>query len=157
LVQPLEARAETALATNVQVEAGTPPQGARVLVVDDNVDSATGLAMLLQITGHDVRTANDGPLALEIAPDFRPEFVLLDIGLPGMNGYELARAFRRHPDLKEAVLVAISGYGQREDLKQSLAAGFDHHLLKPVELETLLPILDKPTSSALNSRLPNPY
>jgi PAS domain S-box-containing protein len=157
LVQPLEARAETALATNVQVEAGTPPHGARVLVVDDNVDSATGLAMLLQITGHDVRTANDGPLALEIAPDFRPEFVLLDIGLPGMNGYELARAFRRHPDLKEAVLVAISGYGQREDLKQSQAAGFDHHLLKPVELEDLLPILDKPTNSALNARLPNPY
>ena len=83
-----------------------------MLVVDDNVDAATTLAMLLQASGHDVRTAYDGPTALEAALDYRPNVVLLDIGLPGLNGFEVAKRLRQQPALQNAVLVAMTGYGQ---------------------------------------------
>ena len=113
----------------------------RVLVVDDSVDIAMGLAMLIETSGYEVKTAHEGPSALEIAREFRPEFVLLDIGLPGMNGYELAQAFQKEDVLREATLIAISGFGQHHDRERACAAGFDHHMLKPVDLEILLPIL----------------
>jgi CheY-like chemotaxis protein len=110
-------------------------------VVDDNVDIAMGLAMLIETSGCEVKTAHEGPSALQIAREFRPEFVFLDIGLPGMNGYELAQAFQKEDVLREATLIAISGFGQQHDRERARAAGFDHHLLKPVDLEILLPIL----------------
>ena len=113
----------------------------RVLVVDDSVDIAMGLAMLIETSGYEVKTAHEGPSALQIAREFRPEFVLLDIGLPGMNGYELAQAFKKEDALREATLIAISGLGQHHDRERARAAGFDHHMLKPVDLESLLPIL----------------
>ncbi len=113
----------------------------RVLVVDDNVDIALGLAMLLESSSHEVKTAHDGPSALEIARQFRPEFVVMDIGLPGMNGYELANAFQAEDVLRGATLIAISGFGQHHDRERARAAGFDHHMLKPVDLAMLLPIL----------------
>jgi len=113
----------------------------RVLVVDDNLDVALGLAMLIETSGYEVKTALEGPSALEIAREFRPEFVVMDIGLPGMNGYELAEAFRAEDVLRGATLIAISGFGQRHDHERARAAGFDHHMLKPVDLEILLPIL----------------
>ena len=94
-----------------------------MLVVDDNVDVAMGLAMLIEASGHEVKTAHDGSSALEIARDFRPAFVLLDIGLPRMNGYELARAFKNDPVLKKATLIAISGYGQHDDRERSSLGG----------------------------------
>jgi CheY-like chemotaxis protein len=105
----------------------------RVLVVDDNVDAADMLAELLKLDGHDVRTATSGPAALETVADFAPHVALLDIGLPGMNGYELARRLREQSHLAGITLVAVTGWGQREDRQQSQEAGFDHHLIKPVD------------------------
>jgi signal transduction histidine kinase/DNA-binding response OmpR family regulator len=112
-------------------------QALRVLVVDDNVDGADSLARLLKLGGHDVRMAHDGPGALAAADTFRPDAVVLDIGLPGMDGYEVARRLRAQTDIGAALLVAVTGYGRDEDRRRSLDAGFDHHLVKPVDVEAL--------------------
>ena len=113
----------------------------RVLVVDDNVDAAETLGMLMRATGHDVRTAHDGSTALEAALDYQPGVVVLDIGLPGLNGYEVAKRIRQNPILKNVVLVALTGYGQELDRETSLQAGFNHHLVKPARFEQLQKIL----------------
>ena len=113
----------------------------RVLVVDDNVDTAQTLAMLLKTSGHDVRTAHTGPAALEAAFDYRPNVMLLDIGLPGLNGYEVAKRIRQQPVLHAIVLVATTGYGQETDRQHSQEAGFDHHLVKPVDFAKVQQIL----------------
>jgi len=113
----------------------------RVLVVDDNVDTATSLELLLRDSGYDVRTAYDGPIALQAALDYRPNVVLLDIGLPGLDGYEVAKRIRQQPALQNAVLVAMTGYGQETDRQRSREAGFDHHLVKPVRFEQMQNIL----------------
>lgn len=113
----------------------------RVLVVDDNVDTAKSLEMLLRESGYDVRTAHDGSTALEAALDYRPNVVLLDIGLPGLNGYEVAKRMRQQPVLQNVVLVAITGYGQESDRQRAQAAGFDHHLAKPARFEQIQIIL----------------
>lgn len=118
-----------------------PATQLRVLVVDDNRDSAESMALLLRATGHDVRTASDGPSALVAAPEYKPQYVLLDIGLPGMNGYAVARRLRDLPELGSPVLIAMTGYGQEEDRKRSREAGFDHHLVKPVDFDALCSIL----------------
>lgn len=109
----------------------------RILVVDDNTDAVESLALLLELEGHDVRTALDGPAALDLASDFQPEAILLDIGLPGMDGYEVARRLRGRPETSGALIIAITGYGQQEDRALTKAAGFDHHLVKPVDPEEL--------------------
>jgi CheY-like chemotaxis protein len=114
---------------------------ARVLVVDDNVDLARGLARLLQIHGHDVRVAYDGPTGLDAARNSQPDVVLLDIGLPGMDGYQLAAHLRKDETVKDATLIAISGYGQEEDLRLAREAGFDHHLVKPIVSDDLIKLL----------------
>jgi PAS domain S-box-containing protein len=113
----------------------------KILAVDDNLDAANTLAMLLRILGHDVRTAHDGPSAIEAAQAWRPDIVLLDIGLPGMDGYEVARRLRALPDLRACILVAVTGYGQEEDRRRSANAGFDHHLVKPVDPQALTELL----------------
>lgn len=113
----------------------------RVLVVDDNVDTAQSVGMLLRATGHDVREAHDGPPALEAALEYKPDVVLLDIGLPGMNGYEVAKRLRQQPGLGNVVLVAMTGYGQESDRRHSLEAGFDHHLVKPGDFAKVQSIL----------------
>jgi PAS domain S-box-containing protein len=113
----------------------------RVLVVDDNVDTVTTLALLVQESGHDVRTAYDGSAVLEAALDYRPNVVLLDIGLPGLNGFEVAKRLRQQPALQNAVLVAITGYGRESDRQRSQEAGFDHHLVKPGDFGKVLQIL----------------
>jgi PAS domain S-box-containing protein len=112
-----------------------PPTGParRVLVVDDNVDAAQTLAMLLRLQRHDVRVAFDGLEGLEVAREYGPDVVLLDIGLPKMDGYETARALRASTTTQRAVLIAISGYGQAEDRRRSLEAGFDQHFVKPLD------------------------
>jgi PAS domain S-box-containing protein len=113
----------------------------RVLVVDDNVDAARSLSMLLQAFGHEVCTAHDGQAALETAASFHPQVVLLDIGLPKLDGYEVARRLRCQPGLEKALLVALTGYGQEGDRRRSEEAGMDWHLVKPVdpaELERIL-------------------
>jgi PAS domain S-box-containing protein len=109
----------------------------RVLIVEDNVDAADSLVALLEVMGHRVRVANDGPRALEIARARPPDLMLVDIGLPGMDGYEVAREVRRDAALRDVVLVALTGYGRDEDRDRALAAGFDRHLVKPVEPDTL--------------------
>ena len=113
----------------------------RVLVVDDNVDSAETLGMLLRASGHDVRTAHDGPSALSAALEYVPDAVFLDIGLPLMNGYEVAKRIREQPDLENVLLIALTGYGQDTDRQASLLAGFEQHLVKPARLEQMLQIL----------------
>jgi len=116
-------------------------QGAKVLVVDDHLDTAEGVARLLRRRGCSVTVAHDGPAALELARALHPQFVLLDIGLPGMDGYELAVALRAEACCAEAMIVAISGYGQEEDYRLSKNAGFNHHLVKPVDFAQLESIL----------------
>jgi PAS domain S-box-containing protein len=109
----------------------------RVLVIDDNQDSTTSMAMLLKLVGHEVCVAQDGGTGLREAERFLPQVVLLDIGLPDINGYEVARRLRQHPSLQSATLIAMTGYGQPEDRQRSSEAGFHHHLVKPVDWETL--------------------
>jgi len=113
----------------------------RVLVVDDNVDVAQTLTMLLEAAGHHFQTAHDGPSALEAALDYRPDVMLLDISLPRIDGYEVAKNMRQQPDLKHIVLVAMSGYGQESDHRRSQDEGFDHHLVKPSDFGKLQQIL----------------
>jgi len=127
-------------------DAGSSPSaavGARVLVVDDNVDSARGTARLLQLAGHDVRVAHDGHQALAVARDHRPQFVILDIVLPGVDGYEVARQLRGDPRLRDAVIIAASGYSE-DDYRRPEEAGFDHHLVKPIDYDALRAILGRP-------------
>ena len=116
------------------------PGAQRVLVVDDNEDAVRSLAILLELNGHEVQLARDGYAAIEIARDFVPDAVILDIGLPGINGYETARRLRRLPNCS-MLLVALSGYGQDKDRERSREAGFDHHLLKPVDVDALQKVL----------------
>jgi PAS domain S-box-containing protein len=130
--------------------AGQPavPEGGRrrVLVVDDNVDAADSAAMLLRLWGHQVRTVYDGLAVLQAVRDFQPDVILLDIGLPGMTGYEVAQQLRAQPNLESVVLAAMTGYGQEEDRRRSKAAGFNHHLVKPLDPLTLQSLLTGPTS-----------
>jgi PAS domain S-box-containing protein len=113
----------------------------RILLIDDNTDVSESLALLLQLEGHEVDTANCGLKGIEKAQAFRPQVVLLDIGLPDISGYEVAKRLRELPETRQAFLVAISGYGQSEDLEQSKSAGFDRHLLKPVDPSNLSDLL----------------
>ena len=109
----------------------------RVLVVDDNVDAANALRYLLENDGHEVQVASDGASGLRLARQFRPDFLLLDIGLPKLDGYEFARQVRADPSLADTTIIAVTGYGQREDRERAAAAGFDYHLTKPVEFQSL--------------------
>lgn len=114
----------------------------RVLVVDDNLDAARSLAMLLRIAGHDVQTAHDGPQALELAPQHQPDLVFLDIGLPhGMNGYEVAQHLRKESFNGRPLLVALTGFGQESDRRRAKEAGFDAHLVKPAKVEAVREML----------------
>jgi two-component system, OmpR family, response regulator len=114
----------------------------RLLVVDDNKDAAESMSMLLEMWGHDVAYACDGPSALETAEQWQPQAVFLDIGLPGMDGYEVAERLRELPNAKDAVLIAITGYGQEDDRVRSRRAGIDHHLVKPVAPDALRSLID---------------
>jgi CheY-like chemotaxis protein/two-component sensor histidine kinase len=121
-------------------DAATQPTGARsarILVADDNRDAASSLATLLALDGHDVRVANDGAQALAAAEAFLPQIALLDIGMPKRNGYEVARAIRTAPWGASMVLVAVTGWGQSEDKRRAMDAGFDHHFTKPLDLDVL--------------------
>jgi CheY-like chemotaxis protein/anti-sigma regulatory factor (Ser/Thr protein kinase) len=120
---------------------------ARVLIVEDNSDAGEALGMLLELLGHHVRVVQDGARALEAARANIPDIMLVDIGLPGMNGYEFARAVRRDEGLKHLILVALTGYGRPEDTAKTIAAGFDYHLVKPVEPNALSEIVSQFDSS----------
>jgi CheY-like chemotaxis protein len=112
------------------------------MVVDDDVDMAESTAIILRESGHVVRTAYDGASALQLALEYRPHAVLLDIGLPGMNGHEVARRMREQPELKGMIIVAVTGYGQENDNRISREAGFNHHLVKPADYNDIHLILD---------------
>jgi len=118
-------------------EVAARPDAMRVLVVDDNEDAADLLAMSVRLMGHLVRVAHDGPTALQIAAQFQPDVALLDIGLPVMDGYELARHLRALPGLEPVRLIAVTGYSQEADRRHTAAAGFERHLVKPIQLDEL--------------------
>jgi CheY-like chemotaxis protein len=131
----------SAAADNPQ-EAGAAPQRLRILIADDNRDSADSMSLLLQLSGHEVRAAYDGAQAVAEAEAFRPHVAVLDIAMPRVDGYEAAQRIRAEAWGKDMILVAMSGFGQESDKQQAHAAGFDHHLTKPVDstqLERLLP------------------
>jgi CheY-like chemotaxis protein len=109
----------------------------RILVVDDNRDGAASLGMMLALRGHDTRTAHDGLEAIELAEAFRPEVMLLDIGLPKVNGYDTCRRIRQQPWGKAIFIIAVTGWGQDDDRRRSREAGFDRHLVKPIDFATL--------------------
>jgi CheY-like chemotaxis protein len=113
----------------------------RVLIADDNFDSASSLSLMLQVMGNEVRVAHDGVEALAVAESFHPDAVLLDIGMPGLNGYEVCRKLRERPATSKAMIVALTGWGQEEDRRRSREFGFDQHLVKPVEPSTLEALL----------------
>lgn len=125
------------LSANGSTQSLPAPAHHRILLVDDNVDGANTLAKLLEMSGHEVQVAYDGPTGIQAAKTFSPDIVLLDIGLPGMDGYEVARRLREQPDLNQVPLIAVSGYAREEDRQRSQQAGFDYHLVKPLDPQSL--------------------
>ena len=118
-------------------ESTAPRAGRRILVVDDDHDSAESLAMLFQLMGHDVRAAHNGLAAVDLAEAFRPDLIVLDIGMPGLDGYEVCRRIRQHSWGRAAVIAALTGWSRDEDRDRSEQAGFDHFLVKPVDPKAL--------------------
>lgn len=123
-----------------------PPESRRILVVDDNEDAADSLATLLDVVGYQVKVAYDGPEAIEAADAFRPDAALLDIGLPHLSGYDIARHIRGTRG-QQVLLVAITGWGAEEDRRRAREAGFDHHFTKPADFERLVGLLGQSLSS----------
>jgi CheY-like chemotaxis protein len=109
----------------------------RILLVEDNPDAAESVTMLLELGGHEVRAANEAREALRIVDDFTPDIAFVDVGLPGIDGYELATRLRAHHSCYQGVLVALTGYGRDEDKRRASEAGFDHHLTKPVDFDAV--------------------
>jgi signal transduction histidine kinase len=132
----------------VQVLPVTRQGGKRILVVDDNADAAESIAVFMRIEGHDVRTVTDAIQALACVESFAPEVAIIDIGLPGMNGFELATSIRANPHVATPLLIALTGYGQAEDFDRSRDAGFDHHFVKPADLRSI--------QAAIESGVPEP-
>jgi DNA-binding response OmpR family regulator len=122
-------------------EPEAPKSSLGILIVDDNRDSANSLAMLLRLQGNDTRTAYDGQQGVDVAGEFRPDVVVLDIGLPKLDGYEVCRRIREQPWGKHLVLIAVTGWGQEGDRRLSHEAGFDYHLVKPVDPQELMKLL----------------
>ena len=120
----------------------TSESNPRVLVVDDNEDAADSLATLLGVMGYEVRTAYDGPEAISAADEFQPAVALLDIGLPRLSGYDIARHVREQRG-RDVLLVAITGWGQEDDRRRAREAGFDHHFTKPADFEVLLELIEQ--------------
>jgi CheY-like chemotaxis protein len=113
----------------------------RILVVDDNRDAAQSLKMLLKLQGADAQVAYSGSEALQVMSSFQPEVVFLDIGMPEMDGHEVARLIRQHPEFQDVILIALTGWGQQEDRRRSRLAGFNYHLIKPANLDTVQSLL----------------
>ena len=125
------------------IPAGSAPKLRRVLVADDNRDAGDTLAMLLRLDGHEVHVATDGLEAVEMFARVRPEVVILDIGMPGLSGHEVARRIRELRSEPPVILIAVTGWGQKADKDRAAASGFDHHFTKPVEPTVLSALLQK--------------
>jgi len=134
---------EDAVQQSAAESSGLPTTGSamRILIVDDNRDGADSLSKMLQLMGNDTRTAYDGQEAVDAAGNFRPDVVLLDIGMPQLNGYDACRRIRGQPWAENIVICAMTGWGQEEDRRRSHDAGFDHHMVKPVEPRALMNML----------------
>lgn len=126
----------------------TVEAGRRILIIDDNVDSAHGLAMWLEMAGHEVRLAHAGNAGLDAAHEFRPDTILLDIGLPDVDGYEVAKRLREHPLFRDVPLIAMTGFGTESDRTQALESGFDFHMVKPIDYEALMKLLGREASAS---------
>jgi CheY-like chemotaxis protein len=127
----------------VSLKAIAPTQTWRILVVEDYKDTATSMAKLLELFGHKVLIAHDGPEAMAAALRWRPECILLDIGLPTIDGYEVATRLRQAAACRNTLIIAVTGYGREDDFQRSRAAGIDHHLLKPVSPSVLRSLLSQ--------------
>jgi two-component system CheB/CheR fusion protein len=138
--------------TNVEKNIEIDVSKRRILIADDNADVAGSFEVMLQMFGHDVRTAFDGLEALERAEEFRPDVIVLDVGMPNLDGYETARRIRQRPWGRDVVLIAVTGWGNEKDKNQSAEAGFDIHLVKPVDADTILKSLNKVDRSELGSK-----
>jgi CheY-like chemotaxis protein len=138
---PLALETAPARDTPVRGETAAVEMAQRILIVDDNKDAADTLGILLRMLGAEVAVAHDGAAALAALPVHRPAVVFLDIGMPGMDGYEVARRIRQRPDSHDTTLIALSGWGQDRDRRESEAAGFDYHLTKPAEFAALRDVL----------------
>jgi PAS domain S-box-containing protein len=161
--EPAVLESDAAQDGGVASNAGSAPRGRKVLVVDDNVTWAESLALLLGLEGHEAEVVHDGPTALQALRKFHYEVVFMDIGLPHMDGYEVARRLRHEPGLGQPMLVAITGYAEDEARRRSHEAGYDHHLVKPVDPEAILALLASmewseadPPRHALNEPGPRP-
>jgi len=125
-------------------DAAVPPTGGRrILVADDDQDSAESLAMLFQMMGHDVRSALNGLEAVDVAANFRPDLIVLDIGMPGLDGYEVCRRIRQQPWAQAVVIAALTGWTRDEDKDRSQEAGFDHYLVKPIDPQALTDLVGR--------------
>jgi CheY-like chemotaxis protein len=144
---------DTTTATQ-RTSAPGPRAGCRILVVDDNRDAAESTKVLLELGGHEVKMVDDGNQALASASVFAPDVVLLDIGLPMMDGYEVARRLREVAETRASCLIALTGYGQPADRERARAAGFDHHLTKPAAPDALLGLIDAWIESSGAQRSP---
>jgi two-component system, OmpR family, response regulator len=122
-----------------------PDRPRRVLIVDDHQPTASGLARLIRVLGHEVQIAHDGPAALDGVESYQPDLVLLDIGLPHMDGYEVVRQMRARATLQNVTVVALTGYGADSDRERARQAGFDHHLVKPVNFQAIAALFEPPT------------
>ena len=142
LPQVVISRAEESSANDVKHPAPATV-GRRILVVDDNRDSAASLSLMFELLGHEVSSAHDGFSAVEKAKEFIPELALLDVGMPGMNGYEAARLIRRQPECRGVRLVALTGWGQEKDKRRSYEAGFDLHLVKPIDFASVEKLIEE--------------
>lgn len=130
--------------------ANAPMGTVRILVVDDNADAAESLQTLLELLGAQAKTAHDGQSAIDLYGEYQPDAVLLDIGMPGMDGYQVARVLRQLDPHRRTTIIALTGWGQDQDRERTRAAGFDHHLVKPVDVDALQAMLSsissRPTS-----------
>jgi CheY-like chemotaxis protein len=131
-------------------QSGESSVSLKILLVDDNLDVVASLSTLLEILGHEVFSVTDGVAGLQSALDRHPDVVILDIGLPGMDGYQVARMIRSQPELDRVRLIAVTGYGSEQDRDTAIAAGFDLHMVKPVEFSALVSALADATPGANN-------
>jgi CheY-like chemotaxis protein len=131
-------RAVTPMVEKAKHDAGKPAFTHRLVIVDDNPDSAESMRVMFRLLGHDARVARDGGSVVELAASFRPDAVLLDIGLPDIDGYEVARRLRADPRTSDVLIIAITGFAREEDVRRSDNAGIDEHLVKPVDPDRLL-------------------
>jgi CheY-like chemotaxis protein len=132
-----------ACADSSTAQAPRVPSRTRVVVIDDNKNHTLSLQKLIQTMGHEVRVAYDGASAMKLLVNFVPDFALIDLGLPRINGYYLARWLRQQPQLREITLIAQTGWGREKDRKQARDAGYDHHLVKPIDPQQLAAILSQ--------------